>query len=205
MLRAPAYASACAHRRHLPPRHLVRRSAALQVQRQQTGQHFFFRQIGRPAIRRRHRLIERAVHLLARDAAPIGWITAGRAFRTSAGRGRTGRLSADAVSPDPSVRRAADRVVQKTAFVHWPDDDPLDIGYHQQRRIAQRAGILQQLAIRRIQVAVLSLCFPGEAAAAPDIRPPSPPVALVAPFSTHNCCRPHRCSASAREQDCRYR
>ena len=53
------------------------------------------------------------------------------------------------------------------------DDDPRDVGDDQQRRIAQRPGIEQQLAMRRVQVAALLLVFPGEAVAPPDIGPAS--------------------------------
>ena len=62
--------------------------------------------------------------------------------------------------------RLGDRVGEVGA-----DHDPRDVGHDQQRRIAERPGIQQQLPVGGVQVAALLLVFPGEAVAPPDIGP----------------------------------
>jgi hypothetical protein len=62
--------------------------------------------------------------------------------------------------------RLGDRVGEVGA-----EHDARDVGHHQQRWIAERPGIEQQLAIRRVEVAALLLVLPGEAVAPPDIGP----------------------------------
>ena len=52
------------------------------------------------------------------------------------------------------------------------DDDALEIGDDQQRRVQQRLAVLQELAIGLVQVGVLSLVLPGEVAHLPDVGPP---------------------------------
>jgi hypothetical protein len=51
------------------------------------------------------------------------------------------------------------------------DHDARDVRHHQQRRIAERPGIKQQLPIRRVEVAALLLVFPRKAMTSPYICP----------------------------------
>ena len=51
------------------------------------------------------------------------------------------------------------------------DHDALHVARHQQRRVLQRAGILQELAMGSIEVLVLALVLPREPAAAPHVSP----------------------------------
>ena len=54
------------------------------------------------------------------------------------------------------------------------DDDALQVGDDQQRWVQQRLAVLQKLAIGLVQIGVLSLVFPGEAAHLPDVGETSP-------------------------------
>ena len=51
------------------------------------------------------------------------------------------------------------------------DDDARDVAGHEQRRVLQRAGVLQELPVRGLQVLVLAFVLPGEAAPAPHVGP----------------------------------
>ncbi|MDT7952235.1 MAG: DNA methyltransferase [Acetobacteraceae bacterium] len=49
--------------------------------------------------------------------------------------------------------------------------DALDVGRDQQRRVFQRARVLQELPVRGVQVLMLPLVLPGEPPAPPHVRP----------------------------------
>ena len=54
------------------------------------------------------------------------------------------------------------------------DDDALEIGDDQQRRVQQRLAVLEKLAVRLVQISVLALVLPGEIAHLPDVGPTLP-------------------------------
>ena len=51
------------------------------------------------------------------------------------------------------------------------DDDAVHVGHDQERRVLERDGVVEELTVGGVEVCVLSLLFPAEAALAPDVGP----------------------------------